>query len=425
MDASADRFTIQIASDSAFSNKVYETMDKAPFREANGTYWYNPRIFAGDLPLTNGLYYWRIKGMNADHASDWSTPTAFLVSLQPPPVGPAMISGNIVYFGKASGTNDLTRLTVQAYDNGGFGGRPLAQRVYSHVCNTNSLPLFDKGSYELMGLPPGTYYVRIFHDVNTNGLADVWETQGFLADAAGRPRGVLLGTHTAAMYADVILNDRDIDSDGLPDAWEWYFYGNLQKTGYDVVPNSTNTLATKYAESYFDSSPTLMDSDGDGLWDGWHDDNHNGVWDPGEAPGEQGDGVHPQSSYGTIWNNADSDGDGLSDGYEIVNGLNPLKAGEDRDGDGMSDANEVLHAKTSPWLNTDVLRITGVAPRLPGQALTISWPGKAGVGYQIQVSRDLKTWSNASGGSFSDAGPHVYSDDTSSVTTLYYRVLVR
>ncbi len=99
------------------------------------------------------------------------------------------------------------------------------------------------------------------------------------------------------------------------------------------------------------TSPLNSDTDGDNLYDGWNDANHNGVWDSNEEKGEIGNPNHNGAGgYGTSPVNADMDGDGLKDSFEI-NGWNtyinnnrvfvssdPLK--RDSDEDGLSDWQE-------------------------------------------------------------------------------------
>ncbi|MBI5000672.1 MAG: PD40 domain-containing protein [Euryarchaeota archaeon] len=76
------------------------------------------------------------------------------------------------------------------------------------------------------------------------------------------------------------------------------------------------------------TNPTNPDSNGNGLWDGWHDDNYNEWWDVGEAKGEKfyldtstdNDGdrlpdVYERTIYGTPFDNPDMDQDGVLDGH--------------------------------------------------------------------------------------------------------------
>ena len=79
---------------------------------------------------------------------------------------------------------------------------------------------------------------------------------------------------------------------------------------------------TNSCECRLGTNPGSSDTDGDGLPDGFEDQNKNCRVDAGET--------HPLQ--------ADTDGDGLLDGYEVRKGLNPLAI--DTDGDGISDGVE-------------------------------------------------------------------------------------
>jgi hypothetical protein len=292
----------------------------------------------------------------------------------------------VKYYGKVGGTNVITIL-VQAFNNGGFGGEPLAQVTVTNRPSqalidslTNALTPsaqmptpFDKGGYKFMGLRSGTYYVRAFMDGNANGVIDGWETQGFVADTQGRPRGVLVGTQSVIMDHHLTLFDRDFDSDRLPDAWEWLNFATFRWTG-DDDPNVTGvTLITHFAESYFDSDPTQP--------------------------------VNPLVAY------------------EMNNGLRP---GYDSDGDGLSDAVEVLVTRTDRLRAADVLRARGIVTTPPGMGMSLTWEGKDGVTYQVQKSADLKAWTDAAAGTYSGAGTKTFVDaGASNVVLRFYRIIVK
>jgi uncharacterized protein (DUF2141 family) len=388
MDTRADRFRVQIARDSGFSTVFYEWVGDTPFRTLdvvnNATYRYPVPIHPGSGTFTNGLYYWRIQGINGNFTSDYSVPGEFRVKLEDPPSGVSTVSGEVKYYGKAGGTNTSIYI-LQAYNNGGFGGEPVAQVSITNTPDpaliaalasnpTNSaFPLtpFSKGQYKIMGLQSGTYYIKAFKDSNGNGRADVWETQGFLATTVGRPRGVLVGTGTVELNKDITLVDRDTESDGLPDAWEWDSLGSLAYTGESFV-NAT-TLFVKYSYTYFDADPR--------------------------------DQLSSQVAY------------------EMNNGLAP---GADSDGDGVSDAVEALVTRTDPRVANDVLRAKQCVASQPGMGMSLTWDGKVGVNYQVQVSSNLKTWADAPMGAFSGPGTKTFVDTASAgLPVRFYRIVVR
>ena len=59
--------------------------------------------------------------------------------------------------------------------------------------------------------------------------------------------------------------------------------------------------------------------------------------------------------------------------------------------------------------------------------MSMTWSGKAGVAYQVQISSDLKTWADAPMGAFSGTGAVLTYVDAGagSVKTRYYRLVVR
>ena len=113
------------------------------------------------------------------------------------------------------------------------------------------------------------------------------------------------------------------------------------------------------------TNPYYWDSDGDGLYDGWYDADGDGVKDAGETAGEDlnADGViegdlnkNNRWDAGETWTETsatdiDSDDDGINDGYEkITLQSNPLSW--DSDGDGLFDS--VERGLTSALKDTDI-----------------------------------------------------------------------
>lgn len=113
----------------------------------------------------------------------------------------------------------------------------------------------------------------------------------------------------------------DIDGDGLIDAWELLYFGNLGQKPSDDTDGDGVSNAQEYLAG---TNPNQRDSDGDGLTDG-----------------------EELNTYGTSPLKRDTDGDGLTD-FEEVNTTqtSPLRA--DSDGDGLSDFEEVNLSHTDP-----------------------------------------------------------------------------
>jgi len=136
----------------------------------------------------------------------------------------------------------------------------------------------------------------------------------------------------------------DSDADGLADAWEVEFLGDLsQGAGAD---GDLDTL-TNLEEYELTTDPDEADTDGDGLEDGEEID-----------------------VYGTSPLNADSDEDVMTDGEEVTYGLDPLDASdqmEDPDGDRIPNLYEIVHGSNptnnlsvpAPTLHVDASALPG------------------------------------------------------------------
>jgi len=154
---------------------------------------------------------------------------------------------------------------------------------------------------------------------------------------------------------------RDTDGDGILDGEEGFGAWSLDVPDADGLINGLDP-----------------DSDGDGLWDGWHDTNDNLAWDATEGSGEWNFGTNP-------WK-ADHDGDGLLDGWDDDGdgvwltgegkgevgdetqggdggyGTNPLIP--DTDGDGWDDSEETETFGSDP-LSRNPLPYWGITWQVP------------------------------------------------------------
>jgi hypothetical protein len=86
----------------------------------------------------------------------------------------------------------------------------------------------------------------------------------------------------------------------------------------------------------------------------------------------------------------DSDGDGIADGYEYqwAGDLATMNATTDQDGDGVSDREEFL-ADTNPSDAGDFLRITGIGASALGAGRDLTWTSQPTRQYRIQLRDDL------------------------------------
>ena len=307
--------------------------------------------------------------------------------------------------------------------------------------------------------------VEISSVVLTNSwqpLADVYGTQsGFrfgqwfyqnerVADELGRSVGglpILIGSNAVAT-ARFYREDEDVDGDGVPDWYEWHYYGTLSQTAAADTDGDGFTLAQEWAR---DTHPNLADGmadggiarrssvltmldlrgnafykiisdppgvvDESGLILAWTPvqttnlagsvvgDYRFGYWDVnGVRQLDAGGYPLPEITFLVITNttvtavylqeSADTDGDGLPDWWEVLYFGDPTVAvaGVDSDHDGLTNLAEFL-AGTHPRLATSRLTITHVQPSLPGWE--IGFTSVSGKVYQVQYATNLTlstTW---------------------------------
>lgn len=171
-------------------------------------------------------------------------------------------------------------------------------------------------------------------------------------------------------YKSINALDPDADNDGIIDGIEM---GITELHPHTLVNNQgpIGSAPWEYPILYTDgggshdpdadpSTTTNMidpDTDGDGIYDGWHDDDHDGVYDSGEETNgedKNADGKLANDYSETDANDTDTDNDGLTDGEEDTDcdgsyepdrneagfylELNPNDA--DTDDDGIKDGEE-------------------------------------------------------------------------------------
>jgi len=332
MDEETTEFELEVRPGATNNAAVVDMVALAPYREDDGSYYYMP-FYAGDTGLSNGIYYWRLRGLNPrvnSAFSDWST---FTVDLQDSPAGASTISGDVLYFGKLPVQSNGLELIVEAYTSAGFSGMPEARIV-----------LTNKGPFSVRGLRDGTYYLRAFVDMNGNRRWDSFESYGFVRNVGPYaddylPAALTVPGNIVGRY--IVIRDQDTDNDGLPDAWEYWYCGDLDSTGPGSMPDGYGDYDSdglsdlqEYELDPIDTNPNNPDTDGDGLSDYdevyWNGSGDYDPYDPDTNPG--GGDLNPLKT--------DTDGDGILDGDEVNNyGSNPLSG--DTDGDGVPDAMEV------------------------------------------------------------------------------------
>lgn len=414
MDANSTQYRLQIRrTNSSTGELIYDAALLAPFNSLGEVtdflpYYAGDSIYGRTQGFTNHVYFWRVQAINPRVSSSYSGWSSFQINLQQAALGASTISGEVFYFGKVLATNRPANMVVQAFDNAGFSGVPQAQ-----VTLTNKLDL----AYKVMGLRPGTYYLRAFIDQNSNKKLDSWESWGYVKDTTLRvipsqPKGITVPGNAVAEH--LIVHDVDTDNDLMPDAWEYLFFGSLFTAGPGTDTDSDGlTDLREYEATLLDTDPTRTDTDADGLSDyfevtysNWWlgqtaDPTHFDPYDPVGNP--TGTDLDPLA--------ADTDGDGYTDYAEIythrTSPINPLDfpgartslartdPNGDADGDGAANILEVVlgdnpfDGSDTPSVR-DVVAIGQVVPgTVPGDR--VSWRVLAGIQTNIQVRLDGTT----------------------------------
>jgi len=220
-------------------------------------------------------------------------------------------------------------------------GAPLADYLYevsTHdvypETNAHHWILEEPGRYEERAnpLPAGSSLVISCRLSGTSYLPFEWPPY-FAAWEADLPAG----EYGFAWCDETLVINDDGDDDGMGDAFEVRFFGDLS---HDGTADGDGDWLNDLAEYRAGTDPTSLDTDGDGLSDG--DEVSVRGTNP-LASDTDGDELNDGAEvhvWGTDPLSPDSDGDLLGDGDEVVRfGTDPNLA--DSDGDGVGDRDEV------------------------------------------------------------------------------------
>lgn len=183
-----------------------------------------------------------------------------------------MIRAKVRYFGPgtvATGrSNDLIR--VQAFTSPDFTGMPAGEAMVTDLSQLSSEGEIDVNAV-ILGVKPGTYYVRAFIDTVGDAKWSQWESWGYGnyvgavdAVAASVSRGLAANVAATAFpysprpykvavgeeppVAEIYIEDMDSDADHLPDIYEYNTEKSLTKrttpTGATFFTKVNTNLAT-------------------------------------------------------------------------------------------------------------------------------------------------------------------------------------
>lgn len=374
---------IQIMAGTPSSTPVLDWTATSPYRDGTGKFRYRLPYFAGEAPLTNGLYYWRVRMVSPYTSSPWSDTAPFSVNLQDTYPNTYSIAGTVYYFGKVP-ISSSNRVVVQAFISDGFNSDPVAQ-----VTMTNA------ATFRMLGLPAGSYTVRAFIDQDGDRQLGATESFGFLKDTSSefatdyKPARVVVPLNLTG--AKIVIRDRDTDDDRLPDAWEVNYYGSITNAGVGGTMLGT---------------PASTDSDGDGLTD-WQ---------------EYLVGSNPASN--------DTDGDGVPDGTEVTIGLSVFTT--DSDGDGTSDLMEIAAGSNplNPASETTIAISSITFDGSGNPVITFTEHSNVygiSIRFYLEASSDLTTWTQVATwlSNGTTTAPVSLTDTTALGNSVFYRLRFR
>lgn len=230
--------------------------------------------------------------------------------------------------------------------------------VISAVFGNKIASVTDTNTYTVTGLTADRVWYFGVRAANEAGLVDnntVLKLAGpwtMLGDADGdwlvTSNELLVGTSPSL---------KDTDGDGMWDGWEWYYSTNnpahTNSLAMNPLDNGTDNLATTNENDGTSSLAREADLDGDGMMN-FEEFNywltHAGIntYSAALAANPTNWWLNPTSP--------DTDGDGMWDGWEVLNSFDPGWAGDgtnDPDGDGVTNITEFLWGSNPYFAESD------------------------------------------------------------------------
>jgi hypothetical protein len=239
------------------STVIYDSgVRKAPPRSKDGTYSWTAPIYPdmmttrdGKVFATSNSYTWAVSMLDAKFTTYAAAPSKEFRLVSNGHLGETdsygMIRARVRYFGPATVATTKWEglIRVQAFTRPDFSGMPAGEAYVKDASQLGNEGEIDVNAV-ILGLKPGTYYVRAFIDTDGDLELNRWESWGY---------GNYVGTDNPALYAprayeirrnglmpevDIFIEDMDTDKDALADAWE------MSQTGKSLATRKAATGPT-------------------------------------------------------------------------------------------------------------------------------------------------------------------------------------
>ena len=234
-------FRLRVWKDKAMSELVYDSdVQAAPPRDAAGVYAWTAPIYAdmmtpqGVVFATTNNYFWSVSMLDAKFMTPNTAETAQEFRMETSGLlgtlsDYGVIQAKVKYFGPV--TKGMVR--VQAFPTPDFTGVPAGEGWVQDVTTLGTTDALEVNA-KILGVAPGTYYIRAFIDTEADAQRSAWESWGYANYRDTDRRDVftpqpftLKKGQIAPVVATVYIEDMDTDNDGLPDAYEMEVNGSL------------------------------------------------------------------------------------------------------------------------------------------------------------------------------------------------------
>ncbi len=259
-------FRLRVWSEASGGTPIYDSGAlPVPPRDEAGAYRWRAPIYAnmvlpsGAIFSTTNNYWWSVSMLDAKFTTPNTSETRQQFRLEASGALATIsdygaIKVCVRYFGP-SGANGTIR--VQAFTTPDFTGVPAGEGYVTDRSALASISDLTPNAM-ILGVKPGTYYVRAFIDADGDNAWSKWETWGYANNVGTEmkplytPRSIKVAAQQAVPVATVYMEDMDSDADTLPDAWEWLTYGTLDSHGSPsgatfftrVNPNLTSYISS-------------------------------------------------------------------------------------------------------------------------------------------------------------------------------------